>query len=99
MDPGYEEGNFGRRGDDDDVEWRRVGFYVIQEIRAIRATLEKLEGSVDDKLGSMGENVSQMRSRVDKLEVKAGAWGVLGGALTLVLGFAVYLIQRAIGGG
>lgn len=92
---GYEQGNLGRR-DEGDPSWTRVGFHVIRELERMGRNVDDLKEYLERKLRDMDENLEQIRSRVDRLEVKSGVWGFLGGGLVCLLGIGVYMLKEML---
>ena len=52
-------------------------------------TLEDL----NDKYESLDEKVNQIRIDIAKLQVKAGIWGAMGGAVPVVIGLAIWILR------
>jgi len=50
-----------------------------------------------DELKELREAVEQLQIKVAKLEVKAGVWGLLGGAIAVIIGLAIWFLRSQNG--
>lgn len=56
--------------------------------------LQKDRDWIDARFDCVIEKIAQLRVDVATLKVKAGAWGVLGGAATVLVGIGIYLLTH-----
>ena len=65
--------------------WNEWKHYVLEELKR----LADCSAEIDKKLDLIAE-------RQSALMVKAGVWGIFGGAIPVVIGLGVYFIERLI---
>jgi len=71
--------------------WNEWGRYVLFELKRIGTCYSNLDAKVEDirttKIDKLIEDVATLR-------VKSGVWGILGGAIPVVLTLSIYLIYK-----
>lgn len=72
-------------------DWEKYQLVIIQKLNEHSQAISK----VDSKVDAVQTDVALLRSDVGKLEVKAGFWGSLGGAVVAVVAM---LKIRLVGG-
>ena len=70
------------------TEWSR---HVLAELKRLSDNYDRLDSRIDDRF-------NELYVEIAKLKVKAGVWGMLGGALPVVIGLLVWLLQSKAGG-
>ncbi len=71
-------------GDDGWKEWSK---FVLKELTRLGDAYENLTGKVNDEL-------SQLKAEVAMLKVKSGVYGLVGGAILLL----IFFISKLVGG-
>lgn len=58
----------------------------------VLAELERLSSKQDD----IQQELTSIREAIAELKVKAGIWGLIGGAIPVTIGFVVWAIQHFV---
>ena len=66
--------------------WKEWSRHVLAELKRLSDDYDHLDAKLDDRL-------TQVAVEIAKLKVKAGIWGVLGGALPVLIGLLIWLFQ------
>lgn len=67
--------------------WDNVALHIVSELERVNANLEKLtEAHHSDRL--------EIWKEIAALKVRAGIWGVLGGALTAIPTLIYFLVSK-----
>ena len=64
-------------------DWQRYQEFVLRELKRLNNNIEKME----TKLDCISKDTAV-------LKVKAGLWGLIGGAIPVVVGLALYFFQK-----
>ena len=67
----------------DTSDWATSERYVTRELERLSRTLERLE-----------HEIQSLRGDVSALNVKAGIWGALGGAVPVVIAIALSYLRK-----
>jgi hypothetical protein len=69
-----------------DEEWDKIGPHVLIELKRLNSTV----GSLGEKLSSIHrDDITPLRIEIAMLKVKCGAWGLLGGAIPVIIALLV----------
>ena len=71
-------------GDDGWEEWRK---FLLKEVKRLGDAYESLRDKVNDEL-------TELKTEVAILKVKAGIWGLIGG----IIAVGVFYLSRNVGG-
>lgn len=66
-------------------EWNEYQEFVLRELKRLNQNVEKLE----EKLDCISRDTAV-------LKVKAGLWGLLGGAIPIVIALGLYLFKNIL---
>ena len=69
----------------DDEKWTKYSFYVLKQIETLVASDEDHE----KRFNKINEDLVQ-------LKIKAGVWGLLGGAIPVLIGIGVFFLRTLI---
>jgi len=75
-------------GDND--TWAEWSKFVLMEIKRINSQLSELDAKVDQL---KNEQISQLKVEIAMLKIKASVWGLMGGAIPVVILVARELIK------
>ena len=74
-----------------DNGWQEWSKHVLAELKRLSDSYDKLDSKFDEQFNKLSVEIA-------KLKVKAGVWGMLGGALPVVIGLLIWLLQSKAGG-
>ena len=63
-----------------EIEWRR---WLVGKVESLESDNKKLGGVV-----------AKLDKCIAKLNVKSGVWGLMGGAIPVIIGLSVYYLQK-----
>ena len=66
--------------------WKEWSKHVLAELKRLSDKSDQLDRKLDDRL-------TQLAVEIAKLKVKASVWGMLGGALPVLIGLLVWLLE------
>ena len=66
--------------------WKEWSRHVLAELKRLSDKSDQLDRKLDDRL-------TQLAVEIAKLKVKASVWGMLGGALPVLIGLLVWLLE------
>lgn len=66
--------------------WKEWSRHVLAELKRLSDKSDQLDRKLDDRL-------TQLAIEIAKLKVKASVWGMLGGALPVLIGLLVWLLE------
>ena len=66
--------------------WKEWSRHVLAELKRLSDKSDQLDRKLDDRL-------TQLAVEIAKLKVKASIWGMLGGALPVLIGLLVWLLE------
>lgn len=72
-------------GDKSTNGWTAWEKHVLAELEDLKLSYRRLT-----------DEIHGARMEIERLKVKAGIWGLIGGSVPVVIGMGVYLIQRGI---
>ena len=75
--------------DMDNNSWDEWSRHVLAELKRLSDKSDRLDKKLD-------EGLLQMAVEIAKLKVKAGVWGLLGGAIPVIIGLLVWLLETRI---
>lgn len=75
--------------------WSEAEMHVLKELERLSDGIETLHGRVNLLADDLKGRIGEINVDVGKLQVKAGLWGVAGGALVLLV---PELLKRMFGG-
>ena len=70
----------------DPNNWKEWKNYVLQKLDS----LEKCYGNIDEKVNKIAIDIAG-------LKVKSGIWGLIGGAIPVVIGLAIWFLRSKNG--
>lgn len=71
--------------------WAQWSKYVLAELKRINEAIDALDVKIDR---IKDEQISQLKIEIAMLKVKAGVWGLLGGALPVIIFIGQEFIQK-----
>ena len=63
-----------------EIEWRK---WLVRKVE-----------SIEDEYKAMSGTIARLDKCIAKLNVKSGVWGLMGGAIPVIIGLTVYFLQR-----
>ena len=66
--------------------WKEWSKHVLAELKRLSNKSDRLDEKLDNRL-------TQVAVEIAKLKVKAGIWGVLGGAMPVIIGLLIWLLE------
>ena len=66
--------------------WREWSKHVLMELKRLSDKSDQLDKKLDDRL-------TQLAVEIAKLKVKSSIWGMLGGALPVLIGLLIWLLE------
>ena len=66
--------------------WKEWSKHVLMELKRLSDKSDQLDKKLDDRL-------TQLAIEIAKLKVKSSIWGMLGGALPVLIGLLVWLLE------
>ena len=69
---------------------------LVGEIDALNEKCKDNSIKVDGKMDETVRLLNQMSVEIGKLKVKAGIWGVLGGAIPAAIGVAIWVLKSLV---
>jgi len=67
--------------------WQKWSKFVLEELKRLNKNYEELTKKVNDEL-------TELKTEVAILKVKAGIWGLIGGVITA----SIFYLSRYVGG-
>lgn len=74
--------------------WTENKNLVLYELKQLNSGIEKLEIKLDEKHTILSNDISELRTDVTTLKVKARTWGAVGGA---IIAFIVTVLIKVFG--
>lgn len=71
-------------------EWSR---FVLKELERLNTAIEQMEGSQSRANKEIYKELSEIRTEIATLQLKAGVWGLLGAAIPITLMMIAQLIK------
>ena len=66
--------------------WKEWSKHVLMELKRLSDKSDQLDKKLDDRL-------TQLAIEIAKLKVKSSIWGMLGGALPVLIGLLIWLLE------
>lgn len=83
-----------RKNSQTDESWNAWGQHVLKELERLNLNFEALKEKVDEKHANIWVAINNMKIEIAKLKVKAGIWGLVGGALAVIPAIVFVLLER-----
>ena len=76
--------------------WSEWSKYVLQELKRLNDCYESLNKKMDEICKGVEKKIQKNREDIIVLKLKAGLWGLLGGAIPIVIALGVYVIKEVM---
>lgn len=74
-----------------DNGWNEWSRHVLAELERLNNCYESIKKDVSEL---RSENLSKLKVEIAKLKVRAGVWGVMGGAIPILIALSLWVLTK-----
>lgn len=74
--------------------WDQYKLLVLEKLDGLHAVAREHEDRDNERFAKISEDIAALRIDVAGLKVQAGIWGLLGGAIPVVIALVLLYIER-----
>lgn len=86
----------------EDNNWQEWSKHVLMELKRLNRTVQAVDEKIDNKIDSLDSKINDIKDNVitplkvelAMLKVKSGVWGLVGGAIPVILLVLVEILKK-----